>query len=204
MSEGEGGEIGQLRAENARRRLTGAKLKADLAAALATVAALTKERDGLRSSAPDPAASAVLATELEELRGQVRMARHKDGLAALAYSAEIGVNKAVPVDRLITISGYKAGADEFDPKAATKLLEALKVSDPYLFGEGGGGPAPGPAPAPGVRPPANESHLWRAVQNRGEARGVVPSESITREQSRDAAFVMEQAAMRRKAAAQGK
>ena len=128
---------------------------------------------------------------------QVRLSKHKDGLKELAYSEDVGVSKSVPLDRLIALMGYEAKADEFDPKGDAKALEGLKKTDPYLFGT---------AEAQADDHPAgpDQSHLWRAVQSRGEARGLSTGAGITREQARDAAYVMEQAAIRRKEAAKGR
>lgn len=191
--------MAQLMAENARRRDKNKALQAELDALRAEHKTAVSERDSLRTAvaAHDPK----LAEENADLKAQLRLHKHRDGLRELAYSEEIGVSKSVTLDKLIKLAEYKADTDDFDAGGARKLLLGLKESDPYLFGPGAG-PGAGGDPQ-GARqqgtPPSDQSHLWRAVAARGSSAGV-GSGGITREQARDAAFVMGQAAERRKAA----
>jgi hypothetical protein len=188
----------RLVSENTRRKAANRDLTAKLATASADLTQSNSERDRYKSRAEkNPAGD---NEELEGLRTTIRSYKHRDGLSELAYGPDIGLNRSVPIDRLMKLIDYKPVADEFDPKAAKQMLIALKDSDAYLFGEtavaNGQPPRQGhvaAALAPGV------AALGSAL-GRGSSPSPLEAQALSEEQLRDPVFMSSYHAQQRIAA----
>lgn len=75
------------------------------------------------------------AAEAETLRGELRKIKHREAAKSLYEDEEIGLNRKVPVDRLLTILDYKPEGEEFNLDAVKEKLASLKETDAYLFAE---------------------------------------------------------------------
>jgi hypothetical protein len=193
----------QLAAEAARRKdqakaiynalgVSSASDLADSIATLRTAGGLKKilgERDQFKAAASTATANpSDLQRELEATRGELRTIKHREGLKGLYADADLGLNPAVPVDRLEAILGYKPEGDTFDGQAVKTRIAALKTTDPYLFAQasqqqqGQGQQQQQTAQTP---PP------WGG---RGASVQSVTGHTLTEAQLRDPAFMIEQAA----------
>lgn len=197
----------QLAAEAARRKdqtraiaqalgVSSASELSDSIATLRTAGGLKKilsERDQFKSQATTAAANpSDLQRELEAARGELRTIKHRDGLKGLYADAELGLNPAVPVDRLEAILGYKAEGDAFDGAAVKARIAALKTTDPYLFAQ-----AQAQAQAnqgqqqQQQQQPAQTPPPWGG---RGASVQPVAGVTLTEAQLRDPAFMIDHAA----------
>lgn len=144
---------------------------------------LSADLDAARARADaDPAQ---VQKDLDAARGELRTLRHRGGFAEIAGDKALGLAPGVSPERLMTLAGWKADADQFDPKAARSAVEALKATDPYLFAAGQ--TAGGSAPQPGQTPPAPPE--WAA---RGATGQTVAGAPPTDAQLRDPVYMLTQ------------
>jgi hypothetical protein len=138
----------RLVSENVRRKNTGRDQKTKIDTLTAELAVSNQDRDTYRKKAEkNPAEN---NEEMERLLAENRTFKHRDGLSELAYGEEIKLKKDIKIDLLMKMLDYRPESDEFDAKAAKKLLTSFKESNPSLFesATGGGdqsgryGPAP--------------------------------------------------------------
>lgn len=74
-----------------------------------------------------------LRAQLAEYQTREMERTHKDAFKSLYEDSELGLNKAVNVDRLWQILGYQPNGAEPDLAAIKEQVGKLRESDPYLF-----------------------------------------------------------------------
>jgi hypothetical protein len=136
---------------------------------------------------------------MDRLRGELRTFKHREGISQLAYSPEVGLNKSVPVDRLMKLIDYKPETDDFNPQSVKQVLVGLKQSDPYLFGEGGTATSP-QAPGQGAAALNPSVAAMGGALGRGSSPSPFAQSGPTPEQMRDPGFMSQYNAAQRAAA----
>lgn len=134
-----------LLSESIKRKQSNQELRKQLASTQATLTTTTAERDDYKTKATTQPPNEI-AEELAKTKVELRTLKHRDGLKQLAYSAEVGINPNVPVDRIMKLAEYIPETDEFDAKGAKVKLLALRTTDAYLFQPGGESTQEGSAP----------------------------------------------------------
>jgi transposase-like protein len=181
--------VTQLQGEATRRKDTvqqictalGVSNNAELKATVAQLrerggfAKLTKDLDAARTAA----SPTELQTKLDQAVTELRSIKHRDGLQALYEDPELGLNKAVPVERLKTILGYAPASDDFDAAAVKAAISDLKAkgTDPYLFA---------PDQSSTVQPQSQAQPLWGGRGSPGQS---VAGPQYTDAQLRDPVFM---------------
>jgi hypothetical protein len=123
----------------------------------------------------------------KELESKLRTIVHDGGLKELYQDKALGLNPAVPVDKLKAIMGYAADTDEFDAAAARAKIQALRGTDPYLFASGDQAQVQGQMHQPGN---VAGGPQWGGRGNSGTGQQQV---EITDAQHRDVRFMLTQA-----------
>lgn len=86
-------------------------------------ATLKAEIDDMRTKTAD----------YDTVRGELRGIKNREVTKTLYEDDELGLNPKVPVERLLTILGIQAGADDFNPDTLREKLAGMRETDPYLF-----------------------------------------------------------------------
>lgn len=183
--------VTQLQGEANRRKETvkgictalGVSNNAELQAAVAQL----RERGGFGKLIKDLEAARTAASptelqaKLDQAVSELRSIKHRDGLQALYDDPELGLNKAVPVERLKTILGYSPTSDDFDGAAVKAAISELKAkgTDPYLFAAAEGQSST-------AQPQSQAQPVWGGRGAPGQA---VAGPEFTDAQLRDPAFM---------------
>jgi hypothetical protein len=193
------GESAQRRVQIKELKAQLAKLQSDLEAERAGKGTLQAELDQLKTRAN--AAPAELQAELDKLRGDLRYRDHKDAIASLYGDAELGLNKAVPVEKLMKILDYEAAEANPDLAALKLRIQGIRETDPYLFMSPGTGNA-----ADGSANPQKPAELPPGANaSRGASDGNASGNfTVTRAQMRDPEFMRRNQAAIAKAGAEGR
>lgn len=123
--------------------------------------ALRAERDDLKAKLEKAPAADKLQADLDAARAELRGGKHKAAWKEAAAKAGL---RPEAVDDAFGLSGYKAEADDVDPKAIEAAISKLKESRGYLFADES---APDPA---AEKPPLSKGA--------GSERGKAPADPV--------------------------